>query len=211
MRAKQGLAFLEFALGLPIFMGLGMYGSELAYMALQRTNLEQVTVAVADNAARMGTTINNDIAATIFERDIAQLMIGANVQAGNLDVFNNGRVIVSSLEQDANGKQKIAWQRCRGTLPVVSSYGPEGTNGTSNSKFKGMGSGNGIVTAPSRDAVMFVEISYRHTPLFGTLFLNDNIVLSEEAAFNVRDNRDLSSGLRGDTTPKNDCNKYSAT
>ena len=207
-RAKEGIAFVEFALSLPIFMGLGMYGSEVAYLTLQRTNLEQVTVAIADNASRMGATLNDDIATTIFERDVNQLMIGTEIQGSSLDIFKNGRVIVSSLEQNDKGKQKIAWQRCRGILDEVSSYGLEGTNGSTTPKFKGMGKKNGVVTAPSRDAVMFVEVVYRYEPLFGSLFLGDNIRLHEEAAFNVRDNRDLDTGLRDDGTKSYKCNKF---
>ncbi len=209
LRSKSGVALVEFAYALPVFLALGMYGSEVAYLTLQKTTLAQTTVSIADNASRMGTTLNNDISKTIFESDITQLVAGADIQAGALDILQNGRIIISSLEQDENGNQRIAWQRCKGAKTATSLYGTEGTNGTKDPAFTGMGRTGGKIQAASRDAVMYVEVTYAHQPIFGDMFLN-NKTLYEEAAYNVRDTRDLSAGLVADGTPKADCNVFSA-
>ncbi len=209
-RDKSGLALIEFAYSLPIFLGLGMYGSEVAYLTLQKTALAQTTVSVADNASRMGATLNDDVSKTIFEADIAQLVAGAEIQAGSLGLLENGRIIISSLEQDADGNQQIAWQRCKGAKNVASKYGAEGKNGTTDPSFIGMGNAGNEIQATSRDAVMFVEVTYTHQPIFGDMFL-ESFTIYEEAAFNVRDSRDLDAGLVADGTPKADCNVFSAT
>ncbi len=194
---NSGLALIEFAYSLPIFLGLGMYGSEVAYLTLQKTSLSQTTVSVSDNAARMGTTVNDEISKTIFESDIIQLIAGAAIQAGDIDIMENGRIIISSLEVNEDGDQEIKWQRCRGKLDVDSKYGDEGTNGTDDGSFIGMGkTGNELQALPG-DAIMYVEISYEYQPLFGDMFMEPT-VLYEEAAYNIRDARDLETGLRND-------------
>lgn len=194
---NSGLALIEFAYSLPIFLGLGMYGSEVAYLTLQKTSLSQTTVSVSDNAARMGTTVNDDISKTIFESDIIQLIAGAAIQAGDIDLMENGRIIISSLEVNEDGDQVIAWQRCRGKLDVDSEYGDEGTNGTDDVSFVGMGATGSELQAVEGDAIMYVEISYQYQPLFGDMFMEPTI-LYEEAAYNIRDSRDLDAGLRND-------------
>ncbi len=206
---KSGLAFIEFAYSLPIFLGIGMYGSEIANLTLQKTALAQVAVSLSDNASRMGSTVNDDISKTIYEGDVRQLIAGAVIQAGSLKILENGRIIVSSLEVNANGKQKIAWQRCKGKAVVPPKYGSQGKNGSDDSSFVGMGRPGNEIQALAGDAVMYVEITYDYQPLFGDMFIKSTR-LFEEAAYNVRDSRDLASGLRSDGNDPALCSKYNA-
>jgi hypothetical protein len=54
-----------------------------------------------------------------------------NLQSGELDLFTNGRVVISDLEPTANpntaNTYKIGWQRCKGAkttyLPAYGTYG----------------------------------------------------------------------------------------
>ena len=205
---SSGLALIEFAYSLPIFLGLGMYGSEVAYLTLQKTALSQTTGSISDNAARMGTTVNDEISKTIYESDIIQLIAGAVIQAGDIDLMENGRIIISSLEVNDDGNQTIAWQRCRGKLDEPSKYGEQGINGTDDNSFVGMGETGSELQATTGDAVMYVEVSYQYQPLFGDMFIEPT-VLYEESAYNIRDTRDLDPGLVNDGVPEAyTCNLY---
>lgn len=207
LKDKQGVAVTEFALSLPLFIGVGMYGIELSNMTIVDMSVSQTALNLSDNASRLGQTGGGIITPTITEHDVLSTFAGAEIQGRNLNLSENGRVILSSLELDANNNQLIRWQRCFGDKILDSAYGPEGTNGTDDPSFMGMGADGRQVLATNGTAVMFVEIEYDYEPLFGSLFV-ENRTFRQEAAFNIRDNRNLAAGLaaapqslRSSTTP----------
>lgn len=215
-RNQSGLALTEFALSIPIFTGLGMYGTETAYRAVATMQVSQAALALADNASRLGQTGNTGVQPTIQESEIVESLVGTRLQTDNLDLLENGRVILSSLEfkriaaQGNRAQQFIRWQRCKGTRNFTSKY-IAGVN-TSNSSFTGVGP-TGAVQAVENSAVMYVEIQYAYQPLFGELFA-EGVVINQEAAFNIRDERNLAAGLNNDLTPTTlaaTCNKFDAT
>lgn len=191
---KSGVAMVEFAVSLPFFVGIGMYGIEISNMSIVNMSLSQTALNLADNASRLGQTDGGIVTPTITENDVLQVLEGARIQSRNLNLFQNGRIIISSLETNADDDQEIRWQRCKGLYQFDSIYGPEGTNGTDDSTFMGMGRAGREVEATTGTAVMFVELRYDYKPLFGTLFMKERI-FSQEAAFNIRDDRNLSAGL----------------
>src|SRR3546814_1196324 len=81
-----------------------------------------------------------------------------------MDFKTHGRIILSSLERNADGGQQIHWQRCYGDLDVASSYGEAG-DGEEGTDFPGMGPDGAEVTAAAGAAVMFVAVyrSEEHT------------------------------------------------
>jgi hypothetical protein len=194
VRRSDGLALTEFAFIAPILLTLGFAGLELANFAIVSMQLNQAAVHIADNSSRIGER-DNLSSQRIFENDINDLFIGVNIQAGDrLDLYEHGRVILSSLEQNSDGGQWIHWQRCMGKLNKQSAYGSEGT-GETGTGFPGMGSGGSLIQAPEREAIMYVEIFYTYQPVVGNLFSSgflDELDLSTEAVFNVRGTRDLS-------------------
>ena len=193
-----GLALLEFALSLPLFLGLGMFGVEVAWYAVTSMNVSQISLTIADNAARMGQTGSSSSTKTIYRSDINSIFAGAAKQGENIDLLRNGRVVLSSLETlGSSGKQTIRWQRCMGLADYDSDYGPENTNESSNKSFVGMGPKGREIRAPKDDAVMYVEIFYEYQGLFGDMFL-PNKVIKQEAAFPIRDDRDLSQQVAND-------------
>jgi hypothetical protein len=215
-RNQSGLALTEFAMSIPIFTGLGMFGTETAYRAVAQMQVSQAALALADNASRLGQVGNTGIQPTIQESDIVETLVGTRLQTRNLDLLENGRVILSSLEfrriaAEGNREQQfIRWQRCKGMRNYTSKYAA-GIN-TTNSSFTGVGQ-NGSVKATEGTAVMFVEIQYAYQPLFGELFAN-GVIINQEAAFNIRDERNLAAGLNNDLNPTTDaatCNKLDAT
>lgn len=189
----SGLALLEFAFSLPILLLLSLTGAELTNYIITRMRISQLALHLADNAARIGTGSQLQ-AKTINEADINDLLTGAGLQAGELDLFTRGRVILSSLEPDPDnsGKYRIRWQRCRGAKTTqVSSYGGAGT-----ANINGMGKPGRLATAPANGATMYVEVYYEYKPIFqAALAPNGNF--REEASMMVRDRRDTTGGTNG--------------
>jgi Flp pilus assembly pilin Flp len=216
-RNESGVALVEFAYTLPIFIGVGMYGTETAHRAVADMQVSQAALALADNAGRMGQTGNGNIAPTIQESDVIEALTGTRLQTQNLDLLQNGRVILSSLEvrtitsgSASRQQQFIRWQRCKGTRDFTSDY-VNGIN-TSNAAFTGVGE-NGNVRAVTNSAVMFVEIQYAYKPLFGDMFAG-GVIINQDAAFTIRDDRNLAGGLNNDMTPSSlaaTCDKFDAT
>lgn len=207
----SGLALVEFAFAAPLVLGMGMMGTDTALLVITHMQVSQVAMQTADNASRVGDA-SGLAARQVYERDIADTLIGAEQLGANISIFSRGRVIISSLQRNASGGQWIAWQRCRGAKVYNSAYGTEGTGRTGTS-FAGMGEPGRVITASAGTAVMFVEVAYNLqsvTPL--NLFNNQQIVYT--AAFNVRDNRNLTGGPNSNGIftggPVASCSVYSA-
>ena len=123
----------------------------------------------------------------VYESDIHDLMDGAQLQAGELDLYEQGRIIVTSLEPMAganpNNKARIRWQRCKGTKSYDSPYDDQTTN------IDGMGpSGRQALVQPD-GVTMFVEVYYEYRPLISG-DLVPKIEISEIASMMVRERRD---------------------
>ncbi|WP_285709827.1 TadE/TadG family type IV pilus assembly protein [Erythrobacter oryzae] len=201
----SGLAMVEFAFAAPLVLGMGMLGTDTASLVIAHLQVSQIAMQVADNASRVGEE-DTLAARRVYERDVVDTLMGAEKLGENIAIYQQGRIIVSSLQQNAQGGQWIAWQRCRGAKNYNSSFGVQGAGATGTS-FPGMGVPGRYITASVGTAVMFVEVAYNFrsvTPM--NLFDNQQIVYT--AAFNVRDNRDLSQLYTGGPVAR--CNVYSA-
>ena len=189
-RDRSGVALTEFALSLPLLLIAGLGGVETANLAVTTLRVNQVTMQIADNASRIGDTSSLEDR-KIYESDINDLLLGSNIQAGqSIDLYNHGRVIVSSLQvvPGTDDQQYIHWQRCKGTKNHASSYGAQGDGVAT--PLAGMGPPGEEVMAQRGEAVIFVELSYDYQPLVPGFF-NDSRVISSTSAFTVRDSRDL--------------------
>lgn len=189
-RETGGVSLVEFALAMPILLSMGLYGTELAYMTMVNMEVSQIAISVADNASRLGQTDNSSVTPTITETQIDSVMAGALAEGNSFNFNTNGRIILSSLEMNSTGGQYIHWQRCRGSLAAISAYGNAGAT------VSGMGPSNHLITASSGSAVMFAEVYYQYKPLFGTMFMG-NTTMRREAAFLIRDDRNLTTGVTG--------------
>lgn len=198
-RSTDAIALTEFAFVLPVLLVMGLYGAEIARMAMTRTQISQIALSVADNASRLGQTDNSGVTPTITETDVDAILDGAIRQGGTIDLEENGRIILSSLEFDEfSNRQYIHWQRCRGDADIESEYGDDGDdNGLTGAVLTGMGSGSSKATASAGSAVMFVEIEYTYTALFENPFGSGDRTMRSEAAFLIRDDRNLTPGLTG--------------
>jgi Flp pilus assembly protein TadG len=191
-RGTSGVAMVEFALGAPFLLMAGLWGVEMANYALVNMKISQLALHIADNASRVGdtSTLQNR---KIYESDINDLLFGAQLQAAKINLFDNGRVFVSSVEYNGT-QQYIHWQRCRGAKNVTSSYGNEGaTLGT-----VGIGPSGAEVAAQPNDAVIFVQINYTYQPLITNKLITQPDIQAI-ASFTVRDSRDLTQIYQRDT------------
>lgn len=211
-RNRSGVAMIEFALGAPLVLFAGLWGTETANFAMTTMQLNQLAAQIADNASRAGDGSSLQ-SRKVYESDINDVLYGAQLQAGQLDLFRNGRVIISSLEvrpvgTGGAGSQYIHWQRCRGAMAVGSSYGEEGQT-----LPNGMGEPGEEVIAPDGGAVIFVELHYTYQPLVSKSLIRGETIKST-ATFTVRDQRDLSQIYQQDPSdpdPVQRCNSYSGT
>lgn len=211
-RARSGVATIEFAMSVPLLLGVGMWGVETANVAMVHMRINQLATQIADNGSRIGDT-SQLTDRKIYESDIDDLLAGANIQSGNVGLFAHGRVIISSLEvvPGTDDQQYIHWQRCMGTKHFVSDYGTEGKG--LDGSLSGMGPVGEQVTATKGDAVIFVEIDYDYQPLISKMFTAATTIKTS-AVFNVRDSRDLTQIYQRDPDhpdPVANCNVYNAS
>ncbi len=182
-RDVSGIAMTEFALALPIFLAMGLTGVEVAHYTMANLRVSQIALMVADNAGRVRTSID--------ERDIDEVMIGARLAGQGIELGQNGRIILSSLEPNgltgANEGQMIRWQRCFGLKPVVSSYGVEGAGTANATLVNGIGPNGRKIKAMAGGAVMFVEMVYDYEPVFIKGIFTSNRTLRYTAAYTVRE------------------------
>jgi len=194
----DAVSTIEFALILPLFIGLGLTGVELAYMSTVNMQVSQTAISLADNASRLGQTDNSAVTPTVTEADIDSIMSGALRQGESYDLEANGRIILSSLEYDeTTGLQFIHWQRCRGDLEQASIYGDDDeNNGLGSREIEGVGNADNLITAAPGSAVMVAEIYYEHDGILRGTFA-ETAVFREEAIFAIRDDRNLGPGITG--------------
>jgi hypothetical protein len=201
----SGLAMIEFAYSLPLLVGLTGYGLEMTNLANANMKVSQAANALADNMSRVG--LESSLALTqLREADVNDGFIGVDRQTQGIQLRQNARVFLSSLERNTSGGQWIHWQRCYGEkTSLSSSFGVAG-DGATGTSFQGMGPSGARVTAPAAGtAVMFVEINYTYQPLFTTMFIPAKQI-KYHASFIVRDDRDLTGVFNpGPVAPVNSC------
>ena len=209
-RNRDAVMLIEFAYSLPVLMLLAFGSIELANLAIANMRVSQMAMTIADNLSRAKQSVPLQLP-RLREVDVNDALLGAKIQGGSgLDVLTNGRIVVSSLQPNSSNRQTILWQRCKGLLNVGSAYGAQGATEGTTAGFTGMGAGT-PVKAASGSAIIFAEITYKYAPLVGAWALG-NFTIRREAAFYVRDDRDLTA-IYNDTPPAtvSACNVYNTT
>jgi hypothetical protein len=217
--SESGVTVVEFAYTLPIFVAFGCIGIETANYAIQNMRASLIAMTVADNMSRAKQSVPLGLP-QLREVDINDALIGARIQAGNrLQIYENGRIIVSSLQQDSSGRQWLAWQRCKGKLVRNSLYGVQGDRqpASGGGGFQGMGTGSARVRAEPNSAIIFAEVVFNYQPIMTNYFFG-NREIRREAAYYVRDDRDLTGGPTANgvynpspTASVAACNLYNST
>ncbi|MEO1490004.1 MAG: TadE/TadG family type IV pilus assembly protein [Pseudomonadota bacterium] len=109
-RDAAGLALIEFAYTLPIFVGFGLVGIEFTNVVLAHQKTERIASTIADQVASNQVPPN--------ERQIRDMFGAVDLIASPFDFDANGNVIITAVvgirdPEDDEIQNKIAWQRCR--------------------------------------------------------------------------------------------------
>ena len=184
-RDDRGLALIEFAFSLPVLLILCMAGLECANLALAHMRVSQMAMLVADNAARVRTSID--------EADINEIMTGADMSTASLAFKANGNIILSDIEPNGLPSpltgQYIRWQRCWGDGPFTSSYGKTDDGKLTALLSAGIGPVTSKISASTGSAVMFVEVAYNYQPLITNAIFGAKVI-RYTSAFPVRERTD---------------------
>lgn len=176
-RDEDGVAMIEFAFVFPILTLMIFGGLELTNLAVSQIRVGQIAMTVADNAGRVTTSMD--------EADVYEVFEGADSIGDPMDFEANGRVVLSSLEDNQRSGQWLRWQRCHGEMSVGSAYAHEGQGENDNSLRDGLGEVGNKITARDRVPIMFVEVTYQYQPLVGEGWFEPP-ELRAESAFAVR-------------------------
>jgi Flp pilus assembly protein TadG len=224
---RSGVAFLEFAFALPVVLALGLLGLETANYAMSNLRVSNIAMLTSDNASRVRDSID--------EGDIVELFTGAKMSGSNINFAQNGRIILTDLEQNSAGTlQWVRWQRCDGALNYaatpsalrpLTSGGSVISNGTeiyntdritassapsseTKATLTSVGTGSNVISAQSGTAVMVVEVAYNYQPVIPNSFLSGRRI-TYVSAFNVRQRTDQTLRNVNRITPKS-CNTFAA-
>lgn len=176
---SSGVAYIEFAYSLPIFILLCMYGVELANIAITNARVSNIASMMADGAARVRDRID--------EADINELMVGAKFAGQGIDITNYGRIMISTVEDNAAtataDDQTVTWRRCKGKeVPASSDIKvPEGPT------LSAPVSANGTqIAATPGNPVVFAQVIYKYQPIISDKFFGP-ITMNYSSAYSVRD------------------------
>ncbi|MDX3909995.1 MAG: TadE/TadG family type IV pilus assembly protein [Sphingobium sp.] len=203
--SQSGLALIEFALILPFLILLTFGGAELANLAITNARISAITSSIADGVARVRDRID--------ENDINDVITGAKFSAGSLDLTSRGRIIISTVEDNAatatpTDDQIITWQRCKGTKNVPAAQ----TIGTASQILtSGIGAAGAQVSATPGNPVVIVQIFYDYKPIMSDIFFGARTI-QYSSAFSVRDRtlQTLQNGLNLTGSALSTCGYYSA-
>ncbi|MEE4206042.1 MAG: TadE/TadG family type IV pilus assembly protein [Erythrobacter sp.] len=124
-RDTGGLAFIEFAYTLPIFVGFGLVGLEFTNVVLARQKTERVAATVADLVASNQVPPN--------ERQVGDMFAAVPQIARPFPFENGGNVVITAVvgiyDRDSDQvENKIAWQRCMFPNSHASEIGSQWTS-----------------------------------------------------------------------------------
>lgn len=111
---RRGVAFLEFALGLPLFLGLTLTALEFGNFVMATNRVQRMAAMMSDLVAQSGT---GEVG--ISEKQVYDLFNAIDLTAKPYDLRNRGRVIITGVQgtdKDNNGtiENSILWQRFDG-------------------------------------------------------------------------------------------------
>jgi Flp pilus assembly protein TadG len=156
-RDRRGVAFLEFALMLPLFM-LVLFGTlEIANQMIARMKIQRLATMTADMIAQRGASET-----PMNEAQVYDIINAIDVAARPFDVRRHGRIIITAvLGEDTDGnltadRNAIKWQRFDGDL-------------VSTTPILGCGSTNAVATMARsmgyNEALFHVQVAYQYTPM----------------------------------------------
>ena len=153
-RAQEGIAYLEFAIALPLIIGMLLGGVEVTRYILIAQKVEKVSVTVSDIVAQQST---------IGTTQLTQLITAAGQVMKPYSFNANAYVIISSVYQTGTNPPVVKWQYTGGGTWIKSSQvGFPGSTATLPPGF----------ILSDKENVIIAEVFYNYQPIFGTNILH---------------------------------------
>ncbi|MEE4154021.1 MAG: TadE family protein [Erythrobacter sp.] len=185
-RDIAGLALIEFAYTLPIFVGFGLVGIEFANVVLARQKAERIAATIADQVASNQVPPN--------ERQIRDMFEAVDLIAAPFDFNDNGNVIVTAVvgvrdTDDDEIQNKVAWQRCRVKDSFESQFGEQWTGSDDVAEGPEIELPNDIELRQNQ-MVILTEVFFPYDEIVSTQlvgsFLPPNAIFEERAMYRTR-------------------------
>lgn len=185
-RDVGGLALIEFAYVLPIFMGFGLVGLELTNVVLAKQKTERIASTLSDLVA------SNQIAPN--ERQIGDMFASIPQIARPFEFGEGGNVIVTAVvgvyDSGADDvENRVAWQRCLRPGSHSSQIGSQWTNTDDISDGPEVNLPNGLNLGQNQ-MVIVSEVFFPYRSMISQglveVILPENNVFTEVATFRTR-------------------------
>lgn len=174
-RSESGISITEFSLMLPVFITSLLLGMDTLWFVHAHQEASRLATSTADLAARYRASLD--------EKDVKSLFLGARLSTDGVDFLGKGRLVLSSVTRNsANNGHWVRWQRCQGSLTNVSQLGIENAGQSSSSVAKVAG-----MTLNPGDNVMYAEVFYKYQPLFFTALFPKDKLIKYNASFMARE------------------------
>lgn len=181
-----GLAFIEFAYVLPIFLGFGMVGLEFTNVVLARQKTERIASTAADVIASNQVQPN--------ERQIGDVFAAVPQIAKPFEFGGDGNVVLTAVvgvfDSGANEVQnKVAWQRCMRPNSHASRVGTQWTSTNDIADGPEAQLSNSLQLGQNQ-MVIVAEVFYPYRAMISQglvdAFLPENNIFTETATFRTR-------------------------
>lgn len=174
-RSEAGISITEFSLMLPVFITTLLLGMDTLWFVHAHQEASRLATSTADLAARYRASLD--------EKDVKSLFLGARLSTDGVDFLGKGRLVLSSVTRNtANNGHWVRWQRCQGSLTNASQLGVENAGQSSSSVAKVAG-----MTLNPGDNVMYAEVFYKYQPLFFTALYPKDKLIKYSASFMARE------------------------
>ena len=147
-RARRGVAAVEFALTIPIWVAMILGAGDGAYCLLVNEKCDRIAYSVTDIVTQYQS---------ISKANLNDIILAAGQLMSPFSFNTNGIVIVTSVYQPATGSPIIEWQYSGGGTMVKSSK--IGTTGGAAALPNGL-------TLNANDNVIISEVYYNFQPMF---------------------------------------------
>ncbi len=148
-RTQRGIAAVEFALTLPIWIAMLMGVGDGSYYLLVNEKCDRIAYSVTDIVTQYST---------ITKANLNDILLATSQLMNPFPFGANGVVVISSIFQPSTGSPIVEWQ-----------YSGGGTLASQSSKI-GSTNGNAVLpnglTLNANDNVIISEVYYHFTPLF---------------------------------------------
>ncbi|MDE2030160.1 MAG: pilus assembly protein [Alphaproteobacteria bacterium] len=167
-RTRHGVAAIEFALTLPIWVALLLGSADGSYYLLVNEKCDRIAYTVTDIVTQYQV---------ITLANLNDILLAAQQLMNPFTFGNNGVVIVSSVFQPPSGPPIVEWQYSGGgNLTETSAIGTMGGPAT-------LPAG---LTLNSNDNVIISEVYYKFTPMFVNSGLFGAKTIYREAVYKPR-------------------------